>query len=565
MTVLSYRGSRADTQHENQAFDTLLEGISNIWKNSEERVVIIGNFLCNGRQIDAAIFTKQSIIIIDFKDYGGGVELSENGPWYKDDTIVKAGGSRNPYLQLRANKYSGLAPFLEMLGPMPSGGKCFFARVDEQNPPDGICNLHHINTMVVFLQPISFDSSKLKLFPLWFNVTQLNDVPRLLNQITSPQINLQDRDIDFIVDKLGVEQYIPISKQHSTPGATSGPDISSQTAEPPPQKKPDTNNHKRTTEPKKEPSERWAPNGSTTRIFIGATHGFAELLLLETPHGIGRSLIRLNNTTREAFISIDNDYNYNDFVSPDTGYIASRFGKGPYRAHISINIEDGRSWELGMFAAHCLYSKGKLASEEDKAGAAVWVTGVISTARGLPVEPVEHIPRKIQQSEQLFADILRQGIELTIVVPEANASELPYIEAQLSGIARTGPTTGPTPRIVTAKNCAQMCQEALDIKIEPDPVSQGKSEPQSPRGQDGPKSHSPFRSVAGLAVAGLAAVVLFSVIKTSSPPQPPPTPETISLQPEKSAEPGLSPAPVPDGRQRIGQKVDLGVQWDEFD
>jgi cold shock CspA family protein len=270
----------------------------------------------------------------------------------------------------------------------------------------------------------------------------------------------------------------------------------------------------------------WHAGTELTRVFIGTTQGPAELLSLETPPEISQSLMRVNNTPTMASNSAD----YDAFVTAATGVIASRFGKGPYRANISTDIQDGDSWQLGMFAAHCLHSHGKLANEEDKAGSAVWVTGKISTASGLPVKSVKQIPLKVQRSKDLFTGILGRGVDLTIVIPDANASRLREIKAQLSDIAYEGQT----PRIVAAKNCAQMCQDALNIRIEPAPDSQWTSSPSSSHSQDEPKPRSPLWSVAGLAVAGLAVFVLYSVMQTSSPPQTPPT-------------------------------VDLGIQWDKFD
>lgn len=307
----------------------------------------------------------------------------------------------------------------------------------------------------------------------------------------------------------------------------------------------------------------WDASAKLTRVFIGTTQGPIELLSLEMSPDIGHSLIRVNNSTERASIT----KSYDNLVRADTGVITSWFGEGPYRANISSDIQDGKSWELGMFTAHCLHSQGNLANEEDKAGAAIWVTGSISTSvtkELLPVLPVEKIPLKIQRSKDLFADILRQGVDITIVVPDANSSQLHEIEAQLSGVAHEGRVL----RIITAKNCAQMCLDALDIHIEPAPEHQGTSDPRSPRRHEDTESRKLlWRVSGGVTIAGLVVYALYSGLLTSSPPQTMQTPATpnVFLEPENSAERNLNPGLVLQDQPQINSEVDLGVQWDEFD
>jgi hypothetical protein len=55
---------------------------------------------------------QDSISVIDFKDYEGKVAFSENGKWYADDVEIRGGNKRNPYLQIRDNKFA-LLDFLK--------------------------------------------------------------------------------------------------------------------------------------------------------------------------------------------------------------------------------------------------------------------------------------------------------------------------------------------------------------------------------------------------------------------------------------------------------------------
>ena len=308
------------------------------------------------------------------------------------------------------------------------------------------------------------------------------------------------------------------------------------------QKKSRMGNTKRTEGPEKAPAERWSHNGSTTRVFIGTTQGPVELLSLETPPDISLSLMRVNNTTTRACISDD----YDAFVTADTGVIASQFGEGPYRANISTEIQDGKSWRLGMFAAHCLYSREKLAGEADNASAAIWVTGDILVTRELLVLPVECVPLKVQRSVGLFANILGRGVDLTIVVPEVDVSELQHIETQLAAVANEDKI----PRIVMAKNCSQMCRDALDVQL-----------------KTKPKPRLSLWATGVLVVAGLIALFFISDFQFPSVPSAPPGSPSQGhlLQPVTPTAPNSGPNQVRPKRQPSPRKIDLSIQWDDFD
>jgi len=597
------------TKHEREAIDQLAKELPAGWflttSIPKERF---------GQELDSVLACPEGVYFLEFKASDNGLNVTPKSEPNKWEGLARGEDEGNPFLQGSSGKnklYGHCTNFyISVLDKMRSTLPWFDYLIVIMNP--GV-TLHidnlfpeeqkHVATIETVETAIKLLRGRKKKF------TEIE----LLGIIATLQKVFHSRDaFDTHVKELCVEygtknQSVHVEKNISNDSsskiknggipseAAAGEKASSKPTSDPITQRPENscpktqNKVEEAKETTKTPHGNWNPASSSTRVFIGTTQGPAELLSLETPPEISLSLMRVGNTTTAASNSAD----YDAFVTTDTGVIASRFGKGPYRANISTDIHDGNSWHLGMFAAHCLHSQGKLAGEEDKAGAAIWVTGAISTARGLPVGPVEQIPRKIQHSEQLFSDILRQGIKLTIVVPEANASELPKIEAQISGIAHEGRA----PRVIMAKNCAQMCQDVLGVGIELSPESRGTSDPHLPHGQDDPELRSLLWKVGGLAVAALVAIVLFLVMPTPSPQPTPsapinillepekspapnhnpdpvsreqprlatPAPENILLYPGKAADRNHSPDPVQHERRRIGPKVDLGIQWDKFD
>ena len=68
MPVKAFRNVKASTK-ENIVFDALLERLKEQWEESNELVILLGNFMCNNAEIDAMLLKHDGIFIIDFKDY----------------------------------------------------------------------------------------------------------------------------------------------------------------------------------------------------------------------------------------------------------------------------------------------------------------------------------------------------------------------------------------------------------------------------------------------------------------------------------------------------------------
>lgn len=192
MTFHAYRGNAFDHTHENKIFNDLCDRLEKVWFQREEALHLMGNFFVDGREFDAIIIKRNALIVLDFKDYGGKLQFSENGPWLIDSLEVRGGSKTNPYNQIRENKFL-LLDYLKR-------------EVDLQSSP----NYGHIAGLCVFHRAVEFDHNSLP-GPVsrWFHITDIDHFLRDVDAIVSKAIDLTKRDIQTIVDRLNVPAYAP--------------------------------------------------------------------------------------------------------------------------------------------------------------------------------------------------------------------------------------------------------------------------------------------------------------------------------------------------------------------
>ena len=157
---------------------------------------------------------------------------------------------------------------------------------------------------------------------------------------------------------------------------------------------------------------------TSIRVYIATTQGPSEIQRIAEEDPKVRSVVCLNGTSEALPISAA----YDAFVRKPTGVIEKKYGHSVYRVDVSERISDGKSWQLGLFAAHALFSVGCLAGKGEDIEKAVWITGEVD--RDLNVIPVDHIEEKFRQSAPLFAELKAANIPLTIFVPQKNAEEI---------------------------------------------------------------------------------------------------------------------------------------------
>lgn len=107
--MLEVRKGKSSKSYENEFFRKLSKELSQVFEQREWNGILLGMPECNTRedlQIDCLLVTENQIIIIDFKDYSGTLELPieedfKFGRWtINGDVTVKGGSSPNPFSQL---------------------------------------------------------------------------------------------------------------------------------------------------------------------------------------------------------------------------------------------------------------------------------------------------------------------------------------------------------------------------------------------------------------------------------------------------------------------------------
>ena len=156
---------------------------------------------------------------------------------------------------------------------------------------------------------------------------------------------------------------------------------------------------------------------TAVRVYVATTDGPSEIQRIAEEDPEVRSVVCLNGTSEALPISAA----YDAFVRKPTGIIERLFGHPVFRMDVATRISDGRSWQLGVFAAHALRAVDRLAQRNAPAGRAVWLTGTVDS--DLKVGPVDHVAEKLKNSQPLFAKLRAEGVPVTVFLPTANADQ----------------------------------------------------------------------------------------------------------------------------------------------
>ena len=113
--MLEIRKGTAAKNYENTFFREFAENLKNLFDKYALDGLLIANSECEAEkrlQIDALLITKKAVCIIDFKNFGGKINLPKNaksefdfGKWTNEKgEIIKGGSSINPFIQLKNQK-----------------------------------------------------------------------------------------------------------------------------------------------------------------------------------------------------------------------------------------------------------------------------------------------------------------------------------------------------------------------------------------------------------------------------------------------------------------------------
>ena len=199
MPYRSYLTRQYDHTHENSFFRVFSTQLRRTFREVDGLHILIGNVSCNGHQIDALFISSGKIIVIDFKNYGGTLTFSETNPWRistgNDFVFVKGGGGiRNPYQQVNAYRHS--------LRQILSNKQSEILEPNHDN-----FNLGHLSGLVLFHQPITFDTNEIpQSIKMYFDVADNNNCIATISDRTSVQLNLADIEIEKVLTLLDIRE-----------------------------------------------------------------------------------------------------------------------------------------------------------------------------------------------------------------------------------------------------------------------------------------------------------------------------------------------------------------------
>lgn len=200
MSFKAFRGNAFSHAHENLIFNELHDLLEENWAASDEPIFLLGNFYVGGCELDALILKRNAIIVVDFKNYGGELELAENGSWKIDGQVVKGGSKPNPFIQIRDNK-NQLRGYLK-----------------ENVVFDSSPELGHIAGLCLFHQETKYNKNELShSIRSWFHISDVSHAVRTIDAIVSSKINLSENELTKILSAFAVPEYTPDGRSVEVP------------------------------------------------------------------------------------------------------------------------------------------------------------------------------------------------------------------------------------------------------------------------------------------------------------------------------------------------------------
>ena len=194
MPFYSFISQKYDTTHENEFFQDICTKLKDEYASSSECLLLLGNVTCSGNSFDAIILKSGCIAILEFKNYGGELSFSENGPWTIDErTEVKAANFINPLNQVKTYRNT----FIN-----------FLVKNERSILINNEVNWRHIDGIVFFHRPLQFDH---KTFPSgypWFDIIDINNFLQRLKNRNKNTLLLTKEELFKIPELLGLKQVL---------------------------------------------------------------------------------------------------------------------------------------------------------------------------------------------------------------------------------------------------------------------------------------------------------------------------------------------------------------------
>ena len=191
MTPKIFKNERFTTTHENKIFDDIAS-ILKTYTFDFNNICYLGEFGCHNIKIDGLIITPNSIIILEYKNYGGNISWNEYNEWFAGNDKIEASNFKNPYKQISKYK-DALSDYLE--------GQT--SKILNRN---NTINWRHIHCMIIFHQPITCSPPVPPYLENRFSICDLKGFAKRVNQITSREIHISSDEMTRIANELGFQK-----------------------------------------------------------------------------------------------------------------------------------------------------------------------------------------------------------------------------------------------------------------------------------------------------------------------------------------------------------------------
>lgn len=171
---------------------------------------------------------------------------------------------------------------------------------------------------------------------------------------------------------------------------------------------------------------------TSAKVYIATTQGLVQIQSITALADADlASVVSVNNSSNIAGISRA----YQHFVQQPQGIINALFGGDAYRLNLSHDINQGDSWQLGVYLAHYLFANGLFCSQQNlsyqweqsgtdnaKSEMIFIATGQIDTVNQT-VLSIEHLSKKCASAGAQIQQWQQQNINIIFLAPKDNLRE----------------------------------------------------------------------------------------------------------------------------------------------
>ena len=188
MPLLVYKFSDYEHTAEREQFRNLCKQLKAYYENSDEICIFIANYNIYDCELDGIIIKQDTIMAVEFKNFGGTITAVENGHWKTSDgTIVKGGSRKSVYQQANLNHIA-------------------IKRGLEEGMILSAKTLKDVAALVVFHQPITLINQLSSRTQSWLHVCDEATFMEKVQDITSKHIDLSKEDMIELVRKMALDE-----------------------------------------------------------------------------------------------------------------------------------------------------------------------------------------------------------------------------------------------------------------------------------------------------------------------------------------------------------------------